>query len=162
MASEAHDSEDLERPGISTRPVIIAGLGTVVLVVGAIGLLAAIYDWQVPDRTLAAPETFPQPRVQTHQFEQRQRIEGEQRQRLTGYGWVDQSKKLVRIPIERAMRIIAERGKQAYDPIAPNPAALAAPIAGAQRAVAPSSADQPGVSEASGQPGSPSAAKAKP
>lgn len=30
---------------------------------------------------------------------------------LNGYGWVDKEKKIVRVPIEEAMRIMAERGK---------------------------------------------------
>jgi len=33
------------------------------------------------------------------------------RQRLTQYGWVDQSRGLVRIPIARAMQIVAQEGQ---------------------------------------------------
>jgi hypothetical protein len=33
------------------------------------------------------------------------------RQRLTEYGWVDQSRGLVRIPIARAMQIVAQEGR---------------------------------------------------
>ena len=36
---------------------------------------------------------------------------------LESYGWVDRDKKLVAIPIERAMEIIAKRGSDAYKPI---------------------------------------------
>jgi hypothetical protein len=30
---------------------------------------------------------------------------------LNGYGWVDKEKKVVRVPVDEAMRILAERGK---------------------------------------------------
>ena len=36
---------------------------------------------------------------------------------LSGYGWVDRSKGIARIPIDEAMRIIAARGDHAYDPL---------------------------------------------
>ena len=38
---------------------------------------------------------------------------------LSGYGWVDRSKGIARIPIEDAMRIISARGDHAYDPLEP-------------------------------------------
>ncbi|MBY0278373.1 hypothetical protein K2Z84_23840 [Candidatus Binatia bacterium] len=45
-----------------------------------------------------------------------------EQQVLTSYGWVDQKSGVVRIPIERAMGLLVERGIQA-----PPPAAAAAP-----------------------------------
>ena len=32
------------------------------------------------------------------------------KQRLTSFGWVDRDRKIVRIPIERAMGLLTERG----------------------------------------------------
>lgn len=137
MVDDARGSEHLEPPGVATRPVVITALSTLGVVVTAIFMLASIYAWQVPSRKLPVPQTFPEPRVETHQAEDRQRIEAQQRRRLTQYRWVDQNKTLVQIPIERAMKIIAARGQDAYGPILPSPAAVSSPTAGAQRATTP-------------------------
>jgi len=133
----AHDGESdaqLEPAGVSVWPVLFGALASVVLMLAAIWGLNAVYDWQVPNRTLPAPEQFPSPRVQTHQAEQLKDLLAAQRRRLTGYEWADQSKALVRIPIERAMEIIAQRAGEAYAPLLPPGPATADPTAGAQRA----------------------------
>jgi hypothetical protein len=116
MAHDAESAPQLEPAGVSLRPVLWVALASVVLVLGAIWGLSAVYDRWVPNRTLPAPEQFPSPRVQTHQAEQRQDLLAAQRQQLTGYAWADAGKTLVRIPIERAMDIIAQRGAEAYAP----------------------------------------------
>src|SRR5437764_2062755 len=137
MADEAPGREELASPEVVTRPVVLAALGTLAVVVIAILLLAGIYAWQVPGRSLPAPQTFPEPRVQAHEAEERQRIEAEQRRSLSEYRWADENKTLVQIPIERAMKIIAAKGEQAYAPVVPSSSALSSPTAGAQRAVTP-------------------------
>jgi hypothetical protein len=133
----AHDADSdtrLEPAGVSLWPVLCGAFACVLLMLGAIWGLNAIYDWEVPDRMLPAPEQFPSPRVQTRQAEQLHKLLAEQRRQLTGYEWADQDKTLVRIPIERAMEIIAQRGAEAYAPLLPPGPATAGPEAGAQRA----------------------------
>ena len=152
MADEAPRREHLESPEVVTRPVVLAALGTLAAVVAAIWLLAGIYAWQVPGRNLPAPQTFPEPRVQAHEVEERQRIEAEQRRRLSEYRWADENKTLVQIPIERAMKIIAAKGEQAYAPVAPAPSALSSPAAGAQRAVTPDGAPGSATPDAQSPP----------
>ncbi len=134
MAHDADANVQLEPAGVSTWPVLIGAFAAVLLMLAAIWALNGVYDWQVPNRTLPAPERFPSPRVQTHQAEQLHELLAEQRQQLTGYAWADQDKTLVRIPIGRAMEIIAQRGAQAYAPLLPPGSATASPTAGAQRA----------------------------
>lgn len=132
-----HDGEancKLEPAGVSLWPVLCGTFAAVVLMLAAIWGLNAIYHWQVPNRTLPAPEQFPSPRVQTHQAEQRLDLLAAQRRQLTGFAWTDQNRTLVRIPIERAMDIIAQRGATAYAPLLPPGPATAGPEAGAQRA----------------------------
>jgi hypothetical protein len=56
------------------------------------------------------PETFPQPRLEVNErTELRSFIEDQDRQ-LATYDWVDKNKGIVRIPIDRAMELIAKRG----------------------------------------------------
>jgi hypothetical protein len=133
MAPEADTHVPLEPAGVSLWPVLWSALASLVLMLGAIWGLSAVYGWWVPNRTFFAPEQFPSPRVQTHQAEQLQDLLAAQRRRLTGYAWADQSKTLVRIPIERAMEIIAQRGAQAYAPLLHPGPATGAPAAGAER-----------------------------
>jgi hypothetical protein len=134
MAHDAEADVHLEPAGVSFWPVLYGAVASVVLMLAAIWGLSAVYDWQVPGRALPAPEQFPSPRVQTHQAEQRQDLLAAQRRRLTGYEWADQNKTLVRIPIERAMDVIAQRGAAAYAPLLPPGPSTAGPTAGAQRA----------------------------
>jgi hypothetical protein len=71
---------------------------------------------------------FPEPTLQKTPQGDLRRFEREQRAALSGYGWVDRPKGLVRIPIEEAMRIIAARGDHAYDPLDP-PVNMSSPAA---------------------------------
>jgi len=132
MATEAKTR--LEPPGVDLRGVLIAGCGALVLLVGAIVGLHAVYRWEVSGSALPPPAQFPVPRPETNEAVQLHRLLAEQRTRLSGYAWTDKDQGLVRIPIERAMALIAQKGTHAYDPIAPSEAALTAPTAAAQRA----------------------------
>lgn len=129
----AHDADvQLEPAGVSLRPVLWGAFASIALMLGAIWGLSAVYNRWTLNRTLSPPEQFPSPRVQTHQAEQRQELLAAQRQQLMGYAWADQGKTLVRIPIERAMDIIAQRGAQAYAPLLPPGPATAAPASEAE------------------------------
>ena len=52
----------------------------------------------------------PAPQLQTDPTVDLEKFQAAQRERLNSYGWVDQQKGVVRIPIERAMDLIAQRG----------------------------------------------------
>jgi hypothetical protein len=47
-------------------------------------------------------------------------LQAEQERALTSYGWVDKSRGVVRIPVEEAMKLLAERGLPAPSP-SPSP-----------------------------------------
>jgi hypothetical protein len=53
---------------------------------------------------------FPQPRLETDERGQIRQFRLSEEQRLQSYGWVDQNAGIIRIPIDRAMDLIAERG----------------------------------------------------
>jgi len=57
------------------------------------------------------PETaFPDPRLETDERTQLNSIRLAEEQKLNSYGWVDEKAGTVRIPIERAMELLAQRG----------------------------------------------------
>jgi hypothetical protein len=67
----------------------------------------------------ATERRFPEPALQKTPQADLKRFELEQRMSLSGYGWIDRSKGIARIPIEEAMRIITARGDHAYEPPEP-------------------------------------------
>jgi hypothetical protein len=109
-----------QTPDVATGIVIAA-------IAGFLGLVALSMTGLFFYMRSAAPGVFkavvehhfPEPTLQKSPQDDLRRFESEQRAALSGYGWVDQSKGLVRIPIEEAMRIIAARGDHAYDPLDP-------------------------------------------
>ena len=119
--------------GVANGIVIAAVAGFLGFVsLSTIGLFFYLKS-AVPDAFKATVEnSFPEPALQKNPQADRQNFEREERAKLSGYGWIDQSKGLVRIPIEHAMQIVAARGTHAYD--APD-----------QPAVTPTSAAKDGV-----------------
>ena len=66
-----------------------------------------------PDYPLAAQEENrlpPEPRLQTQPREDLRELRASEDGILTTYGWVDKNQGVVRIPIDQAMKMIAERG----------------------------------------------------
>ena len=80
----------------------------------------------------------PEPRLQTHPREDLADLRAREDEQLRSYGWVDKNAGVVRIPIDRAMELIAERGlppsktMPAVAPMPP-PGATPPPIAGGAR-----------------------------
>jgi hypothetical protein len=68
------------------------------------------------------PTRFPEPQVQSNPAGDLQALQAMQREQLEGYAWIDRDHGLARIPVARAMEVIAARGAAAYDPLeAPDP-----------------------------------------
>ena len=55
-------------------------------------------------------KAFPQPQLQANEVPDLKAIRAEEDQVLNGYAWVDPEKGVVRIPISRAIELLAERG----------------------------------------------------
>ena len=78
---------------------------------------------QIPNQYPA--KTFPDPRLETDERNQLNDIRLAEEQKLYSYGWVDEKAGTVRIPIERAMDLVAQRGLPVRSEEAPKPAATA-------------------------------------
>jgi hypothetical protein len=97
-----------ESPAISTRAVVLTTIGIlVVLMAIAFGFQPIFRDrigmTDVQQRPLPAPGVIPDERAQ------REALEARQRAALAGAGG--------RLPIEAAMRAIADKGDHAFDPV---------------------------------------------
>jgi hypothetical protein len=109
-----------EPPGVATGIVMIA----VAAFLGFVAVMMAVLFFYLkagaPIALRPAIEhPFPEPALQKTPQDDLKQFELEQRMALSGYGWIDRSKDIARIPIDEAMRIIASRGDHAYDPLDP-------------------------------------------
>jgi hypothetical protein len=134
----AHE-ESYERQDLSVTGVFYFMLGLVLVIVLVYGIVAGMYRFLeasdkkreapmnpmaiktgVDPRSMTFPEvrgkveaTFPKPvlerseQIQASEFGQQLR---EQDKVLASYDWVDQKNGVVRIPIDRAMELLAQRG----------------------------------------------------
>lgn len=57
-----------------------------------------------------AAQKFPQPRLERNERTEINDFRLKEEQTLNSYGWVDQKTGVVRIPIDRAMELVAQRG----------------------------------------------------
>ena len=112
--SRGHEATD-----IRVRPFVMVGIGLVVVVAIISLVLWGLFNWA--NARLAAGDPRPGPMARTTQVPPAPRLQvsprqewgqmlAEQRQQLESYGWVDQNAGRARIPIERAMELVLERG----------------------------------------------------
>lgn len=71
--------------------------------------------------------TPPEPRLEPLPLAPGQRLRAEEDAILTTYGWVDKKTGVARIPIDRAITILAERGLPPSKPMPPGAAPMAQP-----------------------------------
>jgi hypothetical protein len=110
------------REPLDLRPWLVVGVG-----LGTIGLVGAVlcavwlFEWATGVRspTVPPPAAFAPPQLQSDPAVELREYQAAQHARLSGYGWADREKAIVRIPIERAMGMIAARGREAYEPLDP-------------------------------------------
>lgn len=140
MPVEHHIQYVPELPTVELRVVVWSAIAALLLLGGAIGSLYAIYQSAVPIRTVPAPKPFPQPRVVTHAADvaELHRLAAEQSERLKTWRWANDQHTLVQIPIDRAMKLLAQKGSGAWAPLLPPRSALSSPTAGAENAITPS------------------------
>ncbi len=123
MSSTPHDTHPAhahEESDIVLRPVVIAGIGLLVLLVitcvAMFGLFHVLAREEArlspPANPLAAaegPRLPPEPRLQAHPIKDLEELRKAETELLTTYGWVDKSAGTVRIPVARAIELLAQR-----------------------------------------------------
>lgn len=115
-AHGAHETTD-----VNLRPVVISGIGLLVILVVTAALMLGLFDVMAvyearvspPANPLVAAEGQrlpPQPRLQAHPLKDLDELRAAEHEILTSYAWKDRSAGIVRIPIARAMELMAARG----------------------------------------------------
>ena len=129
---DGHNQEmDFEREDLVPKPILLFLLALVVGCVLVALLLRGLYGYlnsaenrhqpvQSPlveqtaadTRSVSASDItkFPQPRLEDDERREITDFRKQEEQILNSYGWVDQQAGVVRIPIDRAMQLVAQRG----------------------------------------------------
>jgi hypothetical protein len=132
---------------VNTRGALIFAFwlaaGTIVVAVAMYGLFRAMQKKEdAADQPLAPAvaaslqRTPPEPRLEAMPLVPRQKLRAEEDAVLTSYAWVDKPRGFVRIPVDRAMELLVERGLPPAKPMSaqvpmPMPGAAPAPAAAA-------------------------------
>jgi len=112
-----------ERRDIVLRPVLTIGASIVVLALFAAGamswLLHTLEARQARESARASPlagvygpQEPPPPRLQVHPLDELRQLHMREDAQLGTYGWVDRPRGVVRLPIDRAMTLLAERSRR--------------------------------------------------
>jgi len=114
----SHESRH-ELRDITVKPIIGFCIGLLLLMVVSLEVTRAMFNYFAvrearPVSTLSLikerPQLPPEPRLQVAPVQDLKQFRDAEENILHSYGWVNQQSGIVRIPIERAMRLIAERG----------------------------------------------------
>lgn len=116
--ADGHETRD-----VVLRPVLTVGASIVLLALFSAGamawLLRALEARQArqsaPASPLAGvygPTEPPAPRLQVHPLDDLQKLRAREDAQLGTYGWVDRPRGVVRLPIDRAMTLLAERSRR--------------------------------------------------
>jgi hypothetical protein len=116
---------DYERSDADPRLIGALALGVAVFLVATPYALLAVYPRAARLSPLPAGQPQPPaPRLQVDPKADLDRLRAEERERLSTYGWADRERRIARIPVERAMELLAERGLAGWpSPSPPTPSA---------------------------------------
>ena len=110
-----------EERDVRLRPLILFGVGLAVLAGLVLVLLVLLFDYLAarqaelappPSPLLEAGRPPPEPRLQVSPRRDMRDMRAEEDAALESYGWVDRQAGIVRIPIARAMELLADQTEQ--------------------------------------------------
>jgi hypothetical protein len=134
MPNEEMGSRALPQPPAVDNPAVLIIVASFLAFV-AVAVLAILLFLKTEAPGAFAPRSersFPGPALQKLPQNDLANFDSAQRGALSGYGWIDPSHSVARIPIEQAMQMIAARGEHAYDPIQAPPTSPPDPRGGGQ------------------------------
>jgi len=125
-AEESYEHQDLSAQGIYAFLIslIVGGVVVYFVIWGLYHFLEARQREHQPelsplvkqvetDTRIVSPDeikNFPEPRLERNERTEIKDFRLKEEQTLNSYGWVDEKAGVVRIPIERAMQLLAQRG----------------------------------------------------
>jgi hypothetical protein len=132
-----------EQTDLKAAPVVRYAIGLLIFTAVSAGIAwGTLYGFREmgkkddrprPAMAVDDPARLPaEPRLQVHPTLDAAMLREQERVQLTSYGWVDQQKGTVHIPVERAIELLAARGVPARATSASPAPSAAAPVPGAQ------------------------------
>ena len=126
-ATNGHAAHSHEKSDASPGSVAGFELALLLLCAIAMALMAGLFYYLTKREAVADTSRSPlstervappAPNLQISPTADLEQLGAEEETRLHTYGWVDQKQQIVRIPVEKAMDIVAERGLPAALPAA--------------------------------------------
>jgi hypothetical protein len=109
-----------ETSDVHVRPLAWLGVGLAALILISMLAVKGIFEFLdrqqarndvvPPPMMIQRPQQPPEPRLQTTPVPNRKLIVEQENKLLTTYGWVDSKSGVARIPVDQAMKLLAERG----------------------------------------------------
>src|SRR5262245_3622847 len=113
-ARRGHEERDVQ-----LRPLVISGMSLALLVGLSFLAMWLLFDYfatrqahlnVLPSPVFEAQHLPPEPRLQVSPAQHMQQMYATEMATLHSYGWVDRQAGIVRIPIDRAIELLTERG----------------------------------------------------
>jgi hypothetical protein len=119
--SEPKRTTGYEIRDVNFRPIVWATIAIVVVTVAVFLLMRSLFGYLAAREAMRGPqrnplaetharELPPEPRLQPAPIEDLRELRANEDSILNTYGWVDRNAGVVRVPVERAMELLAERG----------------------------------------------------
>jgi hypothetical protein len=141
MEHTAHHSTNgagHEQSEVSVRLIVVSlaflAVATAIVFVLVIGIFRYFYDTYSTAETmkLTQPVIPPAPRIEVAPYEQLQQIRVQDDHILNTYAWVDKQNGVVRVPIDRAIDLLAAKGLPSHNYLDDILAGKKAPVAAKQ------------------------------
>jgi hypothetical protein len=108
-----------EQQEVSVRLIVVslAGLAIVTLIVFVlvVGIFRYFYDTDKTGEALRQGVIPPEPRIEVAPYEQLQQMRVKEDHILNSYAWVDKNAGTVRVPIDRAIDLLAAKGLASHN-----------------------------------------------
>jgi len=113
-----------EKQDVGFRFAMLFIVGIIAFTVLTMVVLFFVYPLLTPEGARARRETAeevqrrlpPTPVLQANPAVDMQRFRAEEQRKVSTYGWVDDRRGIVRVPVERAMEMVAQRGLPQWPP----------------------------------------------
>jgi hypothetical protein len=110
-----------EQSEVSVRLIVVSlaflAVATAIVFVLVIGIFRYFYDTYSTEETmkLTQPVVPPEPRIEVAPWEQLQQLRAKEDHIQSTYAWVDKQNGVVRVPIDRAIELLAAKGLASHN-----------------------------------------------
>jgi len=113
QSETGHETSDASPLGVA---LAAGGLAVAILII--LAALAGLFGHfrenrpsaDVPSRIATPHPIAPEPRLQVYPTAEFDQFRAAEEKKLNSYGWIDKGQNIIRIPVTRAMDLIAQRG----------------------------------------------------